>query len=294
MNEFSAPFHEIVSTYGIPNYQEANPTVFNMVTFPFLFGIMFGDLGHGGILLLIGIFLCLFKEKVPKSLDGAVQARYMILLMGAFAVYAGLIYNDFLSIPVDFFGTCYRVNADKSVNRRKDCIYSFGVDPVWYLATNDLSFMNSLKMKIAVILGVMQMLMGIVVKGLNERFRKDTIGFYFEFIPMVIFLSCMFGYMDILIILKWTTNWKGNENNAPPIISQVINNLLKGGELVGDPLFGEPGVQESTSLILFMVAIFMVPFILFVKPVYLYMHHQKKYEENKTNYALLKKHEDDS
>ena len=155
-----------------------------MVTFPFLFGIMFGDIGHGGLLFLVGILLCWYKDKLPASLSGLKYARYMLLLMGGFAFYCGLIYNDMLSIPLDLFGTCYRIHEEeKKVGRVKDCVYSFGVDPVWYLSTNDLAFMNSMKMKIAVILGVMQMLLGIFVKGLNERFRKDSIGFYFEFIP---------------------------------------------------------------------------------------------------------------
>ena len=59
MNDFIWPFHEIVVTYGTPNYKEVNPTIFNMVTFPFLFGVMFGDIGHGGLLFIFGIFLCL-------------------------------------------------------------------------------------------------------------------------------------------------------------------------------------------------------------------------------------------
>ena len=61
-NEFTAGFQEIINTYGIPNYKEVNPTVFACVTFPFLFGVMFGDIGHGAILLSVGIFLCLFSE----------------------------------------------------------------------------------------------------------------------------------------------------------------------------------------------------------------------------------------
>lgn len=117
------------------------------------------------------------------------------------------------------------------------------------------------------------MLLGIFVKGLNERHKKDTIAYYFEFIPQVIFLVCMFGYMDFLIILKWLTDWKGKEGKAPSIISQVINNMLKGGELVGDPLFGEKGAQENVSFILFVVACCCVPFILFVKPIYQQMQH---------------------
>jgi len=151
----------------------------------------------------------------------------MLLLMGAFAFYAGLIYNDFLSLPLELFKSCYNIHDDDSVKRIKDCNYPFGVDPIWYLSVNDLSFMNSLKMKIAVIIGIMQMLLGIFVKGLNEHYKGDTVAFCFEFIPQVIFLSCMFGYMDVLIILKWLTDWKGRDNEAPSIISQIINNMLK-------------------------------------------------------------------
>jgi V-type H+-transporting ATPase subunit a len=49
---FLKPFQDIVDTYGVPVYKEVNPTVFTIVTFPFLFGVMFGDIGHGGIVFL--------------------------------------------------------------------------------------------------------------------------------------------------------------------------------------------------------------------------------------------------
>lgn len=79
--------------------------------------------------------------------------------------------------------------------------------------------MNSLKMKTAVILGVLQMLLGITMKGFNEAYKKDWVAFTCEFIPQMIFLSCLFGYMDIMIIAKWTTDWSGKEHLAPSIIS---------------------------------------------------------------------------
>jgi len=60
-NEVTWVFQEIVNTYGVPNYKEVNPSVFAIVTFPFLFGIMFGDIGHGFVLFLVGAFLCLFE-----------------------------------------------------------------------------------------------------------------------------------------------------------------------------------------------------------------------------------------
>ena len=46
-NEFTSTFQLIVDTYGIPNYREINPGFFTIVTFPFLFGVMFGNIGHG-------------------------------------------------------------------------------------------------------------------------------------------------------------------------------------------------------------------------------------------------------
>ena len=50
---FSAGFQALVDTYGVPRYREINPGVFAIVLFPFLFGIMFGDVGHGALLLLL-------------------------------------------------------------------------------------------------------------------------------------------------------------------------------------------------------------------------------------------------
>lgn len=51
----------IVDTYGIPTYKEANPAVFTVVTFPFLFGMMFGDIMHGSILLVFSTWLLFAK-----------------------------------------------------------------------------------------------------------------------------------------------------------------------------------------------------------------------------------------
>lgn len=40
-------FQAIVNTYGVPRYREINPAVFSIASFPILFGVMFGDFGHG-------------------------------------------------------------------------------------------------------------------------------------------------------------------------------------------------------------------------------------------------------
>lgn len=101
----------ITDTYGVPRYKEINPSLFSLMTFPFLFGVMFGDMGHGGLLMLFGIFL-LIKNESLKSTPMATFAniRYFIFFMGFFAFYCGFIYNDFMSLSFDFFGSCYEAH----------------------------------------------------------------------------------------------------------------------------------------------------------------------------------------
>jgi len=61
INDFTRSAQEIMETYGVARYQEANPSFFTVVTFPFLFGVMFGDIAHGSIFLAFGIYLIFWK-----------------------------------------------------------------------------------------------------------------------------------------------------------------------------------------------------------------------------------------
>jgi len=54
---FLGAFETLVNTYARPRYQEIDPTVLIAITFPLLYGAMFGDVGHGLVLALIGLFL---------------------------------------------------------------------------------------------------------------------------------------------------------------------------------------------------------------------------------------------
>jgi V-type H+-transporting ATPase subunit a len=92
--------------------------------------------------------------------------------MGFFAIYCGLIYNDFMSVPIDFFGSCYTIpevnlKPQTILTQKPNCVYPIGVDPVWSVSDNYLNFINSLKMKLSVILGVIHMILGILIKGSN-------------------------------------------------------------------------------------------------------------------------------
>lgn len=91
-------------------YKEINPALFTAATFPFLFGVMYGDIGHGSCLTAFGLYMILTERILTQrgtsdSIKELYSARYMLFLMGIMAIYAGLIYNDYFSIGLDLFGT---------------------------------------------------------------------------------------------------------------------------------------------------------------------------------------------
>lgn len=47
-------------------------------------------------------------------------------------------------------------------------MYSIGIDSIWKASTNEMQFTNSLKMKTAVIIGVIHMMFGLVLRVVNN------------------------------------------------------------------------------------------------------------------------------
>ena len=291
-NEFTSVPQMIVDTYGTPRYKEINPGYFTIITFPFLFGVMFGDIGHSLFLLCLSIYLFIQNKSLSKSSNSMVQvlaqSRYFILLMGFFALYCGLLYNDFLSVPI-YFSSCYNKfgKSGEYLDKKKDCKYKFGVDPVWIISNNELTFVNSLKMKFSVIIGVFQMSMGIVLKGLNAIYDKNLVDCLFVFIPQLIFMLILFGYMDALIFLKWSVNYDNEEDTAPDIKSYLMNIVLKFGELPPAPadgkdwkLIGDRNLFEKLHKGILILALVCLV-IMLVPPIFL------NFKKAKKNYAKL-------
>ena len=289
MDDFVYPFQTIVDTYGIPRYKEVNPGLFSIISFPFLFGIMFGDIGHGFLLLLFSLYIEINTNKIQNSnsfLKSLLKYRYILILMGFFSFFCGIIYNDFMSIPLSFFKTCYINDKKNGIAKKKgNCIYPIGIDPKWYSATNDLTYLNSFKMKWSVIIGVIQMTLGIVLRGLNNLFFKDYIGFFFEFIPQIIFMNLLFGYMIALIFIKWSTDYSKNTANAPSIITILMNLALKGGSVDGKPVWSSVEIEEKTNKRIFYISLICIPIILLPKPLIIiyrnYLKNKKSLEYDK-------------
>uniref|UniRef100_A0A9J8AZA1 V-type proton ATPase subunit a n=1 Tax=Cyprinus carpio carpio TaxID=630221 RepID=A0A9J8AZA1_CYPCA len=244
-NKFTSGFQNIVDAYGIGTYREINPAPYTIITFPFLFAVMFGDMGHGVLMTCAALYLViresrLLAQKSDNEMFSMIFAgRYIILLMGIFSVYTGLIYNDCFSKSLNMFGSSWSVRPmfetldGNSVLQLDPAVpgvfggpYPLGIDPIWNIATNKLTFLNSFKMKMSVILGVIHMLFGVSLSLFNHLYFKKPLNIFLGFIPEIVFMSSLFGYLILLIFYKWTAYDATTSKDAPSLLIAFINMCL--------------------------------------------------------------------
>ncbi len=84
-------FQGLVTTYGRPRYDELDPTPMIALTFPLIFGIMFGDVGHGLVLALLGLALVSRKVRALRGLSGM---GAVVIMCGIAAMLFGFLYGS--------------------------------------------------------------------------------------------------------------------------------------------------------------------------------------------------------
>lgn len=213
--------------------------------------------------------------------------RYIIMLMGLFSIYSGLIYNDMFGKSLNIFGSSWRSKYDMAtIHENLDFQldpkvaysqnpYPFGIDPIWSLSKeNQIVFLNSFKMKMSIIFGVSQMLFGVLMSLTNFVFFKEYPVIYLQFIPQIIFMCSIFVYLALLMFMKWFMYSTHNststaESCAPQILITFINMMMfRSGELK-EPNCVTPYMydgQEMTQKVLLLLALVCVPIMLLGKP----------------------------
>ncbi|XP_031749790.1 V-type proton ATPase 116 kDa subunit a isoform X1 [Xenopus tropicalis] len=291
-NKFTYGFQNLVDAYGIGSYREINPAPYTIITFPFLFAVMFGDFGHGILMTLFAVWMVVRESRIlSQKIDNELftmmfSGRYIILLMGLFSIYTGLIYNDCFSKALNLFGSSWSVRPMFTDTWSEDLLkhtsvlqlnpnvtgvfngpYPFGIDPIWSLATNKLTFLNSFKMKMSVVLGIIHMTFGVALSLLNHIYFKKPLNIYLGFIPEMIFMTTLFGYLVILIIYKWCAYDASTSMVAPSLLIHFINMFLFSYQDTSLPMLykGQMGLQ----CFLVVCAIICVPWMLVVKPLIL-------------------------
>ncbi|XP_004430767.2 PREDICTED: V-type proton ATPase 116 kDa subunit a isoform 4 isoform X1 [Ceratotherium simum simum] len=299
-NKFTAGFQNIVDAYGVGSYREINPAPYTIITFPFLFAVMFGDCGHGIVMLLAALWMVLSERRLlSQKTNNEIwntffNGRYLILLMGIFSIYTGLIYNDCFSKSFNIFGSSWSVRPmfrngtwNRQVMETNPVLqldpavpgvysgnpYPFGIDPIWNVASNKLTFLNSYKMKMSVILGIVQMVFGVILSLFNHIYFRKTLNIILQFIPEMIFILCLFGYLVFMIIFKWCHFDVHVSQHAPSILIHFINMFLFNyNDPSNAPLYKR---QQEVQSFFVIMALISVPWMLLIKPFILRAKHRQ-------------------
>jgi V-type H+-transporting ATPase subunit a len=158
-----------------------------VILLPMLYILLENIVFAGLIMFLFGAYMVGWEKKLlAKRSTNEIWniffgGRYIILLMGLFSIYTGIIYNDVFSKSVNVFRSNWYVNDNYTLDiiqkskmitlDPKDSYvqypYPVGMDPVWMLAENKIIFLNSYKMKLSIIFGVVHMIFGVCMSVVN-------------------------------------------------------------------------------------------------------------------------------
>ncbi|CAO1438885.1 unnamed protein product [Diamesa hyperborea] len=296
-NKFTQGFQNLIDAFGVASYREANPALYTIITFPFLFAIMFGDLGHGIIMFLFGLWMVTCEKSLSaKRSKNEVWniffgGRYIILLMGIFSMYTGFIYNDVFSKSMNIFGSSWRINYNVSTVMSNpelelnpasnaliaDLVYPVGLDPVWQVASNKIIFLNSYKMKLSIIFGVVHMIFGVCMSIVNFNHFRRRVSIFLEFLPQVLFLILLFAYMVFMMFFKWLAygpklEQPNSPGCAPSVLIMFINMMLAGTNVAQkgcEPFMFE--LQGTVQNVCVFAALICIPWMLLGKPLYIMM-----------------------
>ncbi|XP_017077058.2 LOW QUALITY PROTEIN: V-type proton ATPase 116 kDa subunit a [Drosophila eugracilis] len=301
LNKFTRGFQNLIDAYGMADYKELNPAPYTIITFPFLFAVMFGDLGHGLLIILFAILMIWKRKQIEKFqiastseneiLNILFAGRYIILLMGIFSAYMGIIYNIVMSKGVNLFGSSWscRYNAAtvegivtkltfdaSNPNFYSGDPYPIGLDPIWSVCGQDsITTTNSLKMKLAIVLGISQMMFGLGLAAANCILLKRKADLILVVIPQCIFMLSLFGYLVFLIFYKWLFygGHKPSPYNsacAPNVLITFINMMLLKDEENEEYCLSDMYPNERfVEYFLVFLALCMIPILLAGKPLYL-------------------------
>ncbi|KAK1925324.1 V-type ATPase, V0 complex, 116kDa subunit family [Papiliotrema laurentii] len=279
-DKFTEAFQTIMDSYGIATYQEVNPGLFAVITFPFLFAVMFGDIGHGILAFLTALAMIIYEKKLAKSgmheiLEIFFYGRYIVILMGLFSIFTGFMYNDIFSKSLHIWhsGWDWPNETGLVTAEPNGHVYPFGLDPAWHGSDNGLIFTNSYKMKMSIIMGVIHMTFAICLQVPNHIHFKKPLNIYAEFIPQILFMWSIFGYLVICIIYKWSIDWSQSSTSPPGLLNMLIYMFLSPGTV--EPSTQLYAGQGFVQVVLLLIALVCVPWMLCLKPYVLWKEHQR-------------------
>jgi V/A-type H+-transporting ATPase subunit I len=189
-NRFVKPFEELTKLYGIPKYNEIDPTPIMAITFPILFGLMFGDLGHGLLLLIGGLVV----GKLIKKNQGMKNLCYIMAACGIAACVTGILFGEFFGQQV--------------------------FAPLWYSPANNIFEFLIFCMYV----GIAQIIIGISMEMVNYIVNRKMADAFLTALPKIAFFIG-----GVFVIYKYQLDF-GAWLNGPILLAIIPFIILVAGK----------------------------------------------------------------
>ncbi|HEV2435824.1 MAG TPA: V-type ATPase 116kDa subunit family protein [Verrucomicrobiae bacterium] len=163
------PFEMLVTAYGLPRYRELEPTWLVAVSYLLMFGMMFGDVGHGFVLACGGLAILLRSRKAQWR-----DAGLLLLLCGLASIGFGAAYGSYFGLP--------------QLKR-----FAFWHDP---LEGDPMAFMS-----IAIGIGIVLMSLGMALNVINHFRRGHVLGGFLDKFGVA---GVVFYWGALALVLKYT------------------------------------------------------------------------------------------
>ena len=191
-NKWLRPIQMLVGQYGHPSYGELDPTLLMAFTFPFLFGAMFGDLGQGLVLLILGILID--NKIIMKGMQGL---GLLIAYCGASAAFFGYLYGSIFGFEGHLI----------------EEYLHFHFEPTWFSPLENILGILS----IAIDTGIVILILGFLLSMFNNIRSRDWAHLLFGHSGVVAFAF----YLSFLALLG---EFLGDTAIAPKV-AVAINSL---------------------------------------------------------------------
>ncbi|MEM3692764.1 MAG: V-type ATPase 116kDa subunit family protein [Candidatus Bathyarchaeia archaeon] len=166
-------FEALTRSYGTPSYHELNPSIFMAITFPIVFGLMFADVGHGLLLIILGALALALSRRMPKPgemLGYILNNGFFLITLGLCAIIGGFLFGEFFG----FHDIIHPMGFKLVVGRTEIPIGGF--NPVEALKHGELMPM----FKFSILIGAIHISIGLIVNLLTKLINRELKEAFFE------------------------------------------------------------------------------------------------------------------
>ncbi|MGB1111018.1 MAG: V-type ATP synthase subunit I, partial [Gammaproteobacteria bacterium] len=161
------PFAELMRNYGVPRFSEIDPTVVFALSFAAMFGMMFGDVGHGLVFVLVGV---IWRRKL-----GHFSRLFMVA--GGMAVLFGFLYGSVFGVE-------------------------HWIHPLWIAPMSDPKYM----LTVALVWGIAFISLGSVIAIANRLSSNDLLGALFDsggVLSLIVYYALLGGAVNVTLGQGW-------------------------------------------------------------------------------------------